>query len=152
MQTRPYIIRNPFTTRLLIHRRWNPVRIVGALVSMRTQSGRGNVKLAAESIVYAHFARRVAVLIIANSMVGHPLPSLLATEYHVYMYYYTVNRRRCINISVAVSYPNFVGALAIAPPPPPPPPNKIVWEHMLPLPLPPWFLRLCDSDGSVAVY
>ena len=38
--------------------------------------------------MYAHFVRRVAVLIITNAMVGHPLPSFFATEYHVYMYYY----------------------------------------------------------------
>ena len=65
---------------------------------------------------YAHFARRAAVLIIANSMVGHPLPSFFAAEFHVYVYYYTANWRRCIDISpysVAVSYPPDSAAYAI---------------------------------------
>ena len=98
-----------------------PVRIVGAPVSMRTHSGRGNAKLAAESIVYAHFARRAAVLIIANSMVGHPLESLpvsspqntMSTRIIILQTGSGVLTFRRI---VAVSYPHFVGAL---PPPPP---------------------------------
>ena len=40
------------------------------------------------SIVYAHFARRAAVLIIANSMVGRPLPSFFTAEYHVYVLFF----------------------------------------------------------------
>ena len=87
----------------------------------------------------AHFARRAAVLIIANSMVGHPLESLPVSSPQNTM-------SSCIIILqtgggvltfrriVSVSYPNFVGAqgndsrlytcintLSPLPPPVPPP-------------------------------
>ena len=71
------------------------------------------MKLAAELIVYAHFARRAAALIIANSMVGHPYlvsspQNTMPTCIIILQTGGGVLTFRCI---VAVSYPNFVGAL-----------------------------------------
>ena len=85
-------------------------------------------------VEYTHFARSAAVSIIANSMVGHPLDA----KYHVYVYYYTANRRLCMGVPPyrSVSYQNFVGAL----PPqvkycggacPPCPPGSAAYEWLL---------------------
>ena len=61
-----------------LHRWRNPVRIVGALMSMRAQKWARQFETRGYLVEYeyAHFARSAAVSIIPNSMVGHPLESL----------------------------------------------------------------------------
>ena len=61
-------------------------------------------------------------------------PGSFDAKYHVYVYYYTANRRLCMGVSPysSVSYKNCVGAL-----PPPSPPSIIVWGRLPPSDPPP---------------
>ena len=66
--------------------------------------------------MYAHFAHREAVLIIANSIVGHPLESIPVslpqnTMSSCVIILQTGGGVLTFRRIAAVSYPNFVGAL-----------------------------------------
>ena len=94
------------------HRWRNPVRIVGAPMSMaRAQSGRGS-STRWYLVEYAHFARSAARKFNGRPSLRVP-PGSFDAKYHVYVYYYTGNRRLCMGVPPyrSVRYQNFVGAL-----------------------------------------
>ena len=65
-------------------------------------------------VEYAHFVRSCANHCKFNGQPSLRVPPHSVTaEYHVYMYYYTVNRHRCMGVPpyCPVSYQNVVGAL-----------------------------------------
>ena len=130
MYTRRYTVQRSHTR--TCHRWRNPVRIVGALMSMHAQSGRGSLKLVECTPTLC------AVSIIANSMVGHPLESLLVplTQNIMSTCILTLRTGGCVWAFRRI----VLLATKIAPP------NKIVWGRLPPLP--PRFRRLCMYYGK----
>ena len=132
-------MRENLTYDVLTYHRWrNPVRIVGAPMSMRARKVGGAVRI---SRVFSRVRSLCAQCCCVNHRKFNGRPSLRGTpgsfdaKYHVYVYYYTVNRRLCMGFPSyrSVSYQNCVGAL---------PPQVKYCGGACP-PLPPRFRRLC---------
>ena len=102
-----------------LHRRQNPVRIVGAPVSMRVHKVGGAIKNSRPVFVSQSRTPLCVQSGCANYRKFNGRPSLrippgsFATEYHVYVYYYTADWRQCMGIPpyCSISYPSFEGAL-----------------------------------------
>ena len=107
----------------------NPVRIVGAPMSMPRKVGRA----VRNSRVFSRVRSLCAHCGCVNHRKFNGRPSLRAppgsfdAKYHVYVYYYTANRRLCMGVPPyrSVSYQNCVGIA---------PPSKILWGRLPPLP------------------
>ena len=122
---------------MYIHRWRNPVRIVGELMSMRWA---GQFETRGYLVEYAHFVCSAAVSIIANSIVGHPLETLLVPLTQNIMSTCIILRTDGCIMGVPpyrfVSYQNCVGALppqvkycgGACPPCPPPVPPPMTYS------------------------
>ena len=118
---------NPFTTRLPIHRRRNPVRIVGAPVGMRTHKVGGEMR---PRTLTLRAQSGCASSQIQWSAIPYPVSSPQNTMSTCIIILQTGGGVLTFRRIVAVSYPNFVGAL-LPPPPLPPPPGSAAYAILM---------------------